>query len=264
MSESDRELMQQAIDNGKKCEPEDDRVHPKVGAVVVKDGEVLASTYRGEFEAGEHAEFTALERIIGSAKNATGSTVYTTLEPCTARCHPKVPCAHRLAERGVHHVVVGMLDPNPTITGKGLLRLREAGIGIELFTPDLMAQVEDDNREFIRQFRDLSTKTEFLDWAEFRLRGVRWGVRKRGRDFYEIAGPYCTHDHRNGGPLVCSQSGGAQPPIDESIISPGKGAFLECSNCGQKYDLGLGSTAEDKFMNLKPTVLSVMAVLKQR
>ena len=82
-----RQFMELAVKEARKCKPEDDRVHPKVGVVVVKDGAVLATAYRGEMGEGEHAEFTALERKLRDVAVA-GATVYTTLEPCTAATTP--------------------------------------------------------------------------------------------------------------------------------------------------------------------------------
>lgn len=115
-------FMRLAVDTARKCAPEDDRAHPRVGVVVVKSGRQIAVSHRGELSPGEHAEFTALERRLPE-ETLAGAVVYTTLEPCTTRNHPKVPCAERLIERKVARVVVGMLDPNPQITGKGLRRL---------------------------------------------------------------------------------------------------------------------------------------------
>lgn len=146
---TDHDYMRMAIDQSRNCKGEDDRVHPMVGAVVVKDGAVLATAYRGELCNGEHAEFTALEKKL-PADALAGATVYTTLEPCTSRTHPKVPCADRLIERKVARVVIGMLDPNPNITGKGQRRLRDANIATDLFPSDLMAEIEELNREFAR------------------------------------------------------------------------------------------------------------------
>ena len=124
----DREFMQMAIDEARKSVPEGDgRTHPRVGVVVVKDGLVIATAHRGELKAGEHAEFTALEGKC-SEELLAGVTVYTTLEPCVVRSPPKTPCAHRLIERKVARVVIGMLDPNPKISGKGQLALRRANV----------------------------------------------------------------------------------------------------------------------------------------
>lgn len=144
------EFMRMAIAEARKCRAEDGRIHPMVGAVVVKDGKLLGTAYRGELTPGEHAEFTVLEKKLGN-QIVAGSTVYTTLEPCTSRNNPKIPCADRLIERRVAKVVIGILDPDDRIRGKGQMRLRDAGITTELFPPDLMAEVEDINRAFIRE-----------------------------------------------------------------------------------------------------------------
>lgn len=152
MSELDLKFIKMALSEAGKCVGEDDRSHPKVGAVVVKDGVVLGSAHRGELAPGDHAEFTALEKKLG-ADSLVGATIYTTLEPCTSRGHPKVPCAHRLVERKVRRVVIGMLDPNERICGRGLWHLRESGIETDLFTHEYMAAAEELNREFIRLHR---------------------------------------------------------------------------------------------------------------
>jgi pyrimidine deaminase RibD-like protein len=88
----DRKFSALAIAEARKSVSEDDdRSDPKVGAVIVKDDQVLVLAHRGEFQ-GCHAEYVALERKL-SNQSVVGATVYTTLEPCTARNHPKVPCA---------------------------------------------------------------------------------------------------------------------------------------------------------------------------
>jgi pyrimidine deaminase RibD-like protein len=145
----DLEYCQVAVSEAKKAKAADPRRHPLVGAVVVKDGKIAAAAHRSEFADGEHAEFTALERKLKDA-SVVGATVYTTLEPCTMRGHPKVPCVERIIERKVKRVVIGMLDPNPVIRGKGQLRLREASIVTDFFPSELMAELEELNREFIR------------------------------------------------------------------------------------------------------------------
>jgi len=120
-----------------------------VGAVVVKEGQPPVEAYRGERAHGDHAEFTALEKKLGEVVLA-GATVYTTLEPCTTRGHPKVPCADRLVERKVARVVIGMLDPNPAIQGKGYQLLRDHNIATAMFLPECAAEIEDLNRHFRR------------------------------------------------------------------------------------------------------------------
>jgi pyrimidine deaminase RibD-like protein len=153
VTEQERNFIQQAILAAQKCVSEPGRQSPRVGAVVVKHGKVLAIAHRGQYEQGEHAEFTALDKMLKDDILA-GATVYTTLEPCTTRNHPKVSCAQRLIDRKVARVVIGMLDPNEKICGKGLRRLRKANIEVVMFPPDLMAQVEDQNREFERFILD--------------------------------------------------------------------------------------------------------------
>jgi pyrimidine deaminase RibD-like protein len=145
-----------AIDEARLSVAEDQRAHPKVGAVVVKDGRVVSKAHRGESPKC-HAEFIALEAKLPDDLVA-GSTVYTTLEPCTTRKHPKIPCAQRLIERRVARVVIGMLDPNPEIRGLGIQALNDAGIETQLFPRDLQSQIEEINRDFIRIQRERQTK----------------------------------------------------------------------------------------------------------
>jgi pyrimidine deaminase RibD-like protein len=147
---NDERFMRMALEAARQSKAEDARAHPLVGVVVVRDGATLVEAHRGELGAGDHAEFTALEKKLAGEPLA-GATVYTTLEPCTTRNHPKLPCAERLIERKVARVVIGMLDPNPKISGKGQRRLREANIATELFPAHLMAEVEELNRDFIRE-----------------------------------------------------------------------------------------------------------------
>jgi pyrimidine deaminase RibD-like protein len=147
LARDDRAIMRQAIDLAAKCVSEENKVSPKVAAIVVRDGVVLASAYRGELKDGEHAEYTLLERKLQGV-DLEGATLYSTLEPCTHRNHPKVSCTDRVIDRKLKRVVIGTLDPNQMIRGLGELRLQEAGIEITRFDPDLVLELRELNQEF--------------------------------------------------------------------------------------------------------------------
>jgi diaminohydroxyphosphoribosylaminopyrimidine deaminase / 5-amino-6-(5-phosphoribosylamino)uracil reductase len=101
--------------------------HPLVGAVVVAAGEVVGEGWY-EYDLVRHAEVLALEE---AGERARGGTLYTTLEPCSH--HGRTPpCADAVAAAGVARVVVGARDPNPLVDGRGIERLRAAGVDVEL------------------------------------------------------------------------------------------------------------------------------------
>ena len=102
--------------------------NPSVGCVIVRDGEVFgeAVTARG---GRPHAEEQALE-IAGAA--ARGATAYVTLEPCGERSSGAPSCSELLVAAGVTRVVVASADTSPLAAGRGVERLREAGVPTEL------------------------------------------------------------------------------------------------------------------------------------
>ncbi len=120
-------------------------VHPNpyVGAVIVKDGKVIGKgwhTCYGKL----HAEREAFANLSESAE---GATMYVTLEPC---CHygKTPPCTEAIIENRVARVVVGLLDPNPKVAGKGIEILRNAGIEVECGL--LEQELKEQNRIFLK------------------------------------------------------------------------------------------------------------------
>jgi diaminohydroxyphosphoribosylaminopyrimidine deaminase/5-amino-6-(5-phosphoribosylamino)uracil reductase len=100
--------------------------NPMVGAVVVRDGEIVGSGWHRR-AGGEHAEAIAL---AAAGDLAVGATVYVTLEPCNH--HGRTPpCARAVLEAGVERVVFAHGDPNPEVIGGGAERLRAAGLRVE-------------------------------------------------------------------------------------------------------------------------------------
>ncbi len=101
--------------------------NPNVGCILVRDGRIVG---RGWTQAGgrPHAEAMAIE---AAGENARGATAYVTLEPC-AHLSPRGPCCtDLLIEAAVERVVVAVQDPDPRTDGRGIARLRAAGIGAE-------------------------------------------------------------------------------------------------------------------------------------
>ena len=99
--------------------------NPMVGAVIVKDGQIIAQGYHAK--CGDlHAERAALAACQG---DPAGATMYVTLEPC---CHHgrQPPCTDAILEAGIARVVVGSGDPNPLVAGKGLDILRSHGVQV--------------------------------------------------------------------------------------------------------------------------------------
>lgn len=102
--------------------------NPSVGCVVARDGVVLGEGVTGE-GGRPHAEEQALDQAGDTAR---GATAFVTLEPCAQRSAGGVSCSARLAAAGVARVVVACGDPSVFADGAGTLRLRSAGVAVDL------------------------------------------------------------------------------------------------------------------------------------
>ncbi|HSZ57206.1 MAG TPA: bifunctional diaminohydroxyphosphoribosylaminopyrimidine deaminase/5-amino-6-(5-phosphoribosylamino)uracil reductase RibD [Tepidisphaeraceae bacterium] len=119
--------------------------NPMVGCVIVRNDRLIGEGYHRKF-GGPHAEANALEACTESP---AGATAYVTLEPC---CHPNKktpPCVPRLIEAKLARVVVGCVDPNPAVSGKGIEELRQAGI--EVTAPELEAECKQLSTPFFKR-----------------------------------------------------------------------------------------------------------------
>jgi diaminohydroxyphosphoribosylaminopyrimidine deaminase / 5-amino-6-(5-phosphoribosylamino)uracil reductase len=123
------------------------RPNPVVGAVVVRGRRIVARGYHRR-AGGPHAEVAALVRL---GFRARGATLYVTLEPC---CHSgrTGPCTEPIIASGIKRVVVGSVDHNPLVAGRGIARLRRAGIRVDVGCLEEACLAA--NRAFFKWIRD--------------------------------------------------------------------------------------------------------------
>ena len=120
--------------------------NPMVGAVVVKNGEVIGKGYH-KFFGGPHAEVYALEE---AGEDAHGATIYVTLEPCS-HYGKTPPCAKKIKDMGIKKCFIGSSDPNPKVAGKGVAMLKEAGI--EVVENVLKEECDEVNQVFFKYIK---------------------------------------------------------------------------------------------------------------
>lgn len=125
MRRNDEKYMQRAIELAKKGEGKT-FPNPCVGAVVVKGGEILGEGFHDK-AGSPHAEIHALTQ---AGRRAEGALLYVTLEPC---CHTgrTPPCTEAILKRGIKEIIIGAIDPNPVVNGKGIEAVRAAGIAVQ-------------------------------------------------------------------------------------------------------------------------------------
>jgi len=129
------------------------RVHPNpvVGAVVVRDEEVLGEGWHESF-GGPHAEVQALDAARAAGHDPAGATMYVSLEPC---CHEgkTPPCTDAIVAAGLARVVVACDDPTEKASGRGLGILRDEGIAVDVAGGELAARARLANQGFRKHAR---------------------------------------------------------------------------------------------------------------
>lgn len=136
--------------------------NPMVGCVIVHENTIIGEGYHQVY-GGPHAEPNAINSVANQDL-LPESTVYVSLEPC-AHWGKTPPCAHLLVEKKVKRVVIGAIDSNPLVGGKGIQILKEAGI--EVVTGILEKEVREQNKRFFT-FIEKKRPYVILKWAQTR------------------------------------------------------------------------------------------------
>jgi len=118
--------------------------NPRVGAVILKSGKVISEGWHKKF-GGPHAEVEAIKNAKGV--DLEGATIVVNLEPCS-HFGKTPPCCDLIIEKKFAKVVIGMKDPNPLVAGKGIKKMKKAGI--EVVTGVLEVEAKWLNRTFIK------------------------------------------------------------------------------------------------------------------
>lgn len=119
--------------------------NPLVGAIIVKNGKIIARGWHEKYGEG-HAEVNAFKDAKEKNVNIEGATMYVTLEPCS-HYGKTPPCALAIINNKISRVVIGQIDPNPIVAGRGIKMLKDAKISVEcgLYEDELKYQ----NRVFL-------------------------------------------------------------------------------------------------------------------
>lgn len=147
------EIMYASIEESKKSINEDEGIHPKVGAILTDmEGNIILRAHRGETGNGNHCEYILIKKIEKLELDLINTILFVTLEPCTSRGVGKTPCAKRIVDSGIPKVYIGMLDPYPTICGRGESFLRDY-TQVERYPSKLIKIIDEINKDFVNQHK---------------------------------------------------------------------------------------------------------------
>ena len=134
--------------------------NPMVGCVLVVNNKIIGEGYH-QFFGGSHAEVNAINNVLNT-KALKKATLYVSLEPCS-HMGKTAPCADLIIKKGIQNVVIGTRDPNPLVGGKGIEKLKNAGIEVEEGV--LQDQCLELNKRFFT-FHEKRRPYVILKWAQ--------------------------------------------------------------------------------------------------
>lgn len=134
----DRYWLEQAIDLSRSCPPSETF---NVGAIILdKSGEILSTGYSRETDPHDHAEEIAIKKLPADDPRLVGSTIYSSLEPCSKRASRPRTCTELIIAAGITHVVLAWREPNIFVDCEGVELLSAAGLEVTEY-PDLAGSV---------------------------------------------------------------------------------------------------------------------------
>ena len=227
--------------------------NPMVGAVVVKDGQVMAEGYHRQY-GGAHAEVDALSKL---GNKAEGATLYVNLEPCS-HFGKTPPCADLVVRSGIKKLIVGMTDPNPLVSGRGIEKCRQAGV--EVVVGVLEEECRELNEVFVKNitqkktFVALKTATTLDGKVATRTGSSKWITNEKSRAYVQkLRNKYdgiltsASTVLADNPALTCRMDGGRNPvriildkdgivPIDYKVFEDNSTRVVVCQKSGLKKD----------------------------
>ena len=162
--------------------------NPMVGAVIVHNGKIIGEGYHAKCGEG-HAEVNAI-RSVKDEILLKEATIYVSLEPCS-HYGKTPPCADLIISKGIPRVVVGCIDPFSQVSGRGICKLREAGIDVTV------GVLEEECKNLIRRFVTFNTqKRPYIT--------LKWAESADGYIDIKSADGYIDINRENGSPVVLS------------------------------------------------------------